>query len=190
MKKIIVLAVLLFTAQLFGCAGQTEEADEPAAGKFQNNAPAISSETDDSQHSMPETEVLPQPAPETELSDAVTADGYYSAATGISSADVENYAVKIRQQFLDHDWLALSSEISYPITLSEVTYNNSEDFLDASESFADNLDETFFSSLEAENCREMFCSWEGIMLGEAGQVWIAEVSQELKITGINGMLIN
>ena len=46
-----------------------------------------------------------------------------------------------------------------------------------------------FLSLEAENCREMFCSWEGIMLGEAGQVWIAEVSQELKITGINGMLI-
>ena len=96
--------------------------------------------------------------------------------------------------FLEHDWPAISSEISYPITISDITYNNSADFLDASDSFASSLEEDFFSVLEQEDCIEMFCNWEGIMLGETGQIWISEVldaesrSQGLKIVAVNGML--
>ena len=120
-------------------------------------------------------------------------DSYYSAATNISRADVESYAAWVRQQFLEQDWSGISSELSYPITISDITYNNSTDFLEASNSFDSNLDEAFFSALEEEDCAEMFCSWEGIMLGETGQVWIGEVldaelhSQGLKIIAVNGL---
>ena len=56
-----------------------------------------------------------------------------------------------------------------------------------------NLQEAFFSALE-EDCVEMFCNWEGIILGENGEVWISEVldeefaSQGLKIIAIYGIL--
>lgn len=120
-------------------------------------------------------------------------DSYYSAATDLSRSDVENYAARIRQLFLEHDWSAISSEISYPITISDTIYNNSADFIDASDSFESGLEEDFFSAIKKEDCTEMFCSWEGIMLGENGQIWISEVldaefhSQGLKIIAVNGM---
>lgn len=124
----------------------------------------------------------------------MTTDSSYSAATGIPAAEVERYAAQVRQQFLKHDWTAVSAEISYPITIADVTYNNSTDFLNAAGSFEGNLDEAFFSALESEDCVEMFCNFEGIMIGENGQVWIAEVldesftSQGLKIIAVNGLL--
>lgn len=125
---------------------------------------------------------------------ATAADSYYSAATDLSRWDVENYAARVRQLFLEHDWSAISSEISYPITISDTVYNNSADFINASGSFESSLEEDFFSVIEKEDCTEMFCSWEGIMLGETGQIWIGEVpdaesrSQGLKIIAVNGML--
>lgn len=119
---------------------------------------------------------------------------YYRVATNISSAEVELYAAQVRQQFLIQDWSAISSEISYPITIADVTYENSEDFLNASNSFNSNLNENFLTAIENEDCVEMFCNYEGIMIGESGQIWIGEVlnadfsSQGLKITAINGLL--
>ncbi|MDE6389419.1 MAG: hypothetical protein K2L82_16685 [Lachnospiraceae bacterium] len=121
-------------------------------------------------------------------------DSYYSVATDIPSSDVESYAARVKQLFLQHDWSAISAEISYPITISDITYNNGAEFLDASNSFDSNLEAAFFSALEKEDCKEMFCNWEGIMLGEGGQIWISEVldaeftSQGLKITAVNGLL--
>lgn len=117
--------------------------------------------------------------------------GFYRVATGISSVDVERYAAQVRQQFLAHDWTAVASEIAYPVAISGVTYSSSAAFLEASENFDGNLDDAFFSALEAEDCVEMFCNYQGIMLGETGQVWIGEVldeslaSQGLKIIAVN-----
>lgn len=54
------------------------------------------------------------------------------------------------------------------------------------------IDEDFIKAIEAESCRDLFCNWQGIMLGETGQIWIGDVydetqtSHELKVTGING----
>ena len=85
--------------------------------------------------------------------------GFYRAATSITAADVERYAVQVRQQFLARDWPAVASELSYPITISDVTYDNSEAFLEASGSFDDNLADDFFTALEGEDCKEMFCNY-------------------------------
>ena len=123
-----------------------------------------------------------------------TDNDYYRVATNISSAEVERYAAQVRQQFLVQDWSAISSEIAYPITISDKTYENSEDFLKASSSYGSNLNKDFLTAVENEDCVEMFCNYEGIMLGESGQIWIGEVlnadfsSQGLKIIAVNGLL--
>lgn len=123
-----------------------------------------------------------------------TDNDYYRVATNISSAEVERYAAQVRQQFLVQDWSAISSEIAYPITISDKTYENSEDFLKASSSFGSNLNKDFLTAVEKKDCVKMFCNYEGIMLGESGQIWIGEVlnadfsSQGLKIIAVNGLL--
>lgn len=52
------------------------------------------------------------------------------------------------------------------------------------EAIADSTEEDFYDSIEKETCTEMFCNWQGIMLGN-GEIWIAEIDGELKVTAIN-----
>lgn len=180
--------------------------DNAASGLETGNNPDIIDSTDGEKtdvYSQPEenstipdnTVDSPQnTSPQSEENKPTADSNYYRAATGISSAEVEQYAAQVRQQFLAQDWSAISAEIAYPITISDITYENSEDFLNASGSFGNNLDEAFLSAVEREDCVEMFCNYEGIMIGESGQIWISEVlntdfsSQGLKITAINGLL--
>ena len=47
--------------------------------------------------------------------------------------------------------------------------------------------------IAAESCREMFFNYQGIMMGETGQVWIASVDNgagewELKVIALNGLI--
>ncbi|MDE7322630.1 MAG: hypothetical protein K2N73_07815 [Lachnospiraceae bacterium] len=174
-----------------------KENDLPAEEYSDDNA-AVSVETGNSPVSInsTDTENIGELSQRTtaQQEEGITADnGYYSIATDIPSNEVEHYAANVRQQFLDHDWSAISSEISYPITISGVTYNSGTDFLDACSNVDSNLNNAFFSALESEDCVEMFCNYEGIMMGETGQIWIGEVldadftSQGLKIIGINGL---
>ncbi len=191
MKKISVFLFLLLSICLWGCSAPAAEMNESAppvpkeAAAPETEAPAA--EAPDDSQSL---------APKEEESITTTDSDYYSIATDMSSAVVENYADQIKQQFLQHDWPAISEEIAYPITISGVTYNNSTEFLAASKSFDSSLDEAFFEALEEEDCKEMFCSWQGIMLGETGQIWIGEVldeenaSQGLMITAVNDLLKN
>ena len=167
----------------------TEDADTA-------NADTTNADTEDADTANADTEGVPD-IPQSVVSqpeDGTIADsGCYRVATSISSVEVERYAAQVRQQFLAHDWTAVASEIAYPVTISDITYSSSAAFLEASENFEGNLDEAFFSALEAEDCIEMFCNYQGIMLGETGQVWIGEVldenlvSQGLKIIAINGL---
>lgn len=172
-KTVVILFILLLSVQISGCSNK--QPDLPV-----QDFSLIEEKTD--HYSQPEE------------NNPITDNNYYQAATSISSADVELYAAQVRQQFLMQDWSAISSEISYPITISDITYENSEDFLNASNRFGSNLNEAFLTAIENEDCVEMFCNYEGIMIGESGQIWISEVlnadfsSQGLKITAINGLL--
>lgn len=162
----------------------TEDADTANAGT--EDADTANADTEH----MPD---IPQSVASQPEAGTITDSGCYRVATSISSVEVERYAAQVRQQFLAHDWTAVASEIAYPVTISDITYSSSAAFLEASENFEGNLDEAFFSALEAEDCIEMFCNYQGIMLGETGQVWIGEVldenlvSQGLKIIAINGL---
>lgn len=202
MKKLSVLLFILLSTQLYGCSNRTPEINETVSTISEADSPELeipSTEGGDSaavQNTEAETTdaSVQNEVSQPEESSTAADDGYYSVATNISRNDVESYAAQVRQQFLECDWSAISAEISYPVTISDITCNNSTDFLEASQSFDGNLDEAFFSALEEEDCVDMFCNWEGIMLGETGQVWIGEVldeqfnSQGLKIIAVNGLL--
>lgn len=210
MKKISILLVLLFSVQLSGCSNKqpdppvqefslTEEnglKESPTTVEVFRDETAVSAaEPENRSESIDRADgAKTDPPSQPEENNPGTGNDSYRAATDISSAEVEQYAAQVRQQFLTQDWSAISSEISYPITISGITYENGEDFLNASDSFGSNLNDAFLTAVKEEDCVEMFCNYEGIMIGESGQIWIGEVlnadlsSQGLKITAINGLL--
>lgn len=122
------------------------------------------------------------------MSETTDNPNYYQICTALSKEEVEAFASKVKQQILSHNWADIAEEIAYPITVGDITYENKEEF--ASGDFDDILDDAFMKAIEAESCKNMFCNWQGIMLG-TGQLWISEVlnddlsSQGLKITAIN-----
>ncbi len=199
MKKLFILLLILLSTQLYGCSKHTAE-PKPTSETTKTvlstpEVPSTQPETlliEKNNTNETDTSTFIQDIPlQSEETISAIDDNYYHAATSIPRSEVESYAARIKQLFLEHDWTTISSEISYPITISGTTYNNSTDFLAASDKFEENLKESFFSAIEKEDCTEMFCNWEGIMLGESGQIWIGEVlntdltSQGLKIIAIN-----
>lgn len=125
---------------------------------------------------------------EESLESQSTQDFYWMC--NFSKDEVEDFAKEVKQQILDYDWEGLSEKILYPITIGEMTYETKEKF--AAEEFT--FDDRFRKLLQEESCEDMFCNWQGMMLGETGQVWISEFlnedlsSQGLKVYGINGLL--
>lgn len=194
MKRLSALLFILLSIQICGCSDRGSKVEEsvPPVAESQESETREPEEVPDDSDDLP---VGPEKAaPQEEEPVTTTADDYYRVATNKSSADVESYAAIVKQQFLQQDWPAIAEEIAYPITISDTTYDSSAEFLDASRSFDSSLDEDFFAALEEEDCREMFCNWQGIMLGETGQIWINEVldeeytSQGFMITAINDLI--
>lgn len=120
---------------------------------------------------------------------SAVSEDYYEVATSLSADEVEAFALDIKEEILSGDWTTLSEKIAYPITIDGITLNGSSDFLELD--INGNVNQEFVDGINAESCREMFCNYQGIMMGETGQIWFTSVeggSGELKIIGINGML--
>lgn len=117
-------------------------------------------------------------------------EDYYEVATSISASEVEKFALGIKEDVLSGDWASLSEKIAYPISIDGFTLYESSDFMELD--FDEKLSQEFVNAISSESCREMFCNWQGIMMGPTGQIWFAGVDEgsgmwELKIIGINGM---
>lgn len=116
-------------------------------------------------------------------------DDYYSACTSYTKAEVETFAKTVKQQILDKNWEGLSENISYPIRVGGVFYSNKMAFLE--QDFDAAFSEEYYDAIEKESCVDMFCNYQGIMMGETGQLWLAGVwddateSVRLKIIAIN-----
>ena len=120
-----------------------------------------------------------------------TEEDYYMTSTGVTAEEVEQFAEEIKNDILKHDWEALSEKLSYPIAINGTTVNNREDFLKLDIDVK--LNQEFVEAVRAETCRKMFCYWQGVMMGDAGQIWFGNVDNgtgtwELSIIGINNML--
>lgn len=100
-------------------------------------------------------------------------ENFYGVCTSYSKEEVEDFAKNVRQLVLARDWEKVGKLISYPIEVGGWTFDSGEEF--AKGEFEDCLDESFFAAIEQETCEEMFCNWEGIMMGD-GQIWIGTCS--------------
>lgn len=120
-----------------------------------------------------------------------TPEDFYMVATSLPASEVEGFAMDIKKNIQDSDWAALSEKISYPITMCGVVINNASDLLEMN--INNTIREDFVAAIQAEECQQMFCNWQGIYMGSAGQIWIGSIVDEnenstLKIIGINEML--
>ena len=178
------LFVLLCSFMLVGCGntedtGNVEEVTESAT--VQADATEETADTTEEAATTEETPTTEQVSAteEVEVSDEGAteeqtdgASDYYAVCTSYSKEELEAFAQKVKDYILNKDWESLAGTVSYPITVGDATCSNAEDFkkLAFDEIFTDN----FYTALENESCKDMFCNYEGIMLGD-GQVWIVEV---------------
>lgn len=119
-----------------------------------------------------------------------TSSDFYMVATSKSAEEVEAFAANIRNLIVKKDWSAFAEQMNYPFVMDGNTVENSSDFLALD--LDGRLNQAFVDAIEAESCKEMFCNYQGIMMGN-GEVWIADVQNsdgdfELKVFAINGML--
>lgn len=186
MKKRILwrmTAALLCLCLLAGCGGGSHLGQEPEQTSAPGSNAAPEGNASDGAQSSEQTGGEDGAAP--------TEENYYQVCTSFSAEEVEEYARMVRAQFLARDWKALSEALAYPITIDGERYEDSAAFLAADLDGA--VGEDFLAALEKESCRRMFCSWQGIMLGSGGQVWIGETtdgegSKALKVIEVNGMV--
>lgn len=170
-----------------GLETETDSMDDDIEDKAENNEPAGNDAADN--HETANNEKAAD-GENTQGTDSGS-QNIYEVCTSVPKAEVEAFAAQVKQQIVSHDWKGLSGNISYPITVGDTTYQNSDEF--AAGNFEDSLSQKFVDAVEAETCTDMFCNWQGIMLGN-GEVWISEVlnddssSQGLKVTAINGMV--
>lgn len=135
-----------------------------------------------------EMEMIPQ---EEMIEELPVREDFYEVATSMPADEVEEFAMSIKADVLNHDWETLSEKIVYPISIDGFVLNGSSDFMELD--FDRKLSQEFVDAIRLEGCREMFCNGQGIMMGNTGQIWLSGVDEgtgtwELKIIGINGML--
>ncbi len=96
----------------------------------------------------------------------------YSSITTMESAEVEDFAMKVRQAYLDEDWSTISEMIEYPITINEETIDSAKDF----QAFMKDkkIDGSSRKAMEAETCKDMFTNFQGICMAD-GDIWFLDV---------------
>lgn len=110
---------------------------------------------------------------------------YYSACTIFSKAEVEDFALTVKEQIMDKDWEGLAENIAYPITIADKTYSDKASFVE--ENWDHIFPANFYNSLDEEGCIDLECSSDGIVLAN-GLVIIGQIEESdtdvLKITSI------
>lgn len=97
---------------------------------------------------------------------------FYSAATDLSKAHVERFALEVRRSILEQDWQALAQYASFPLTVDSDVCADAEALIAmATERFTG---EEFVNDIIAETCEEMFSRYQGISMA-GGRIWIADV---------------
>lgn len=177
-KRMIMLLLAALVGMLSGCGSQKEAEGEKTT---------VSEEKKDTQEEKnAQGDVEENAISNSEDSTDSGNPDIYGVCTSIPKADVEAFAARVKSQILKQDLAGLSENIAYPITVGKTEYASAQEFKKGDIKFS----QDFLDGLEKESCRDMFCNWQGISLGD-GKVWISEVlnedlsSQGIKITAIN-----
>ena len=107
-------------------------------------------------------------------SDLNAEDNAYSGVTTLNKNEVEEFASKARQAYLDEDWKTISEMIRYPITMyPDVKVNNSQEFLSyMSDKVVAKEDR---AEMEEEDCKDLFANGQGICMA-TGSIWFLDVN--------------
>ena len=101
-------------------------------------------------------------------------DNAYSGVTTLNKAEVEAFASKARQAYLDEDWETLSAMIRYPITMyPDVKVNDAEEFLSYMSDKV--VSESDRAAMEEEDCNDLFFNGQGICMA-SGSVWFLDAN--------------
>ena len=111
-----------------------------------------------------------------------TAWDHYAQVTDYSVENVENTAMFIRKYILEKDWEALRRMVNFKVTVQGEEVTDWQTFVYWMEIYALNPD--LRARLEQEDCRAMFCNWQGISMAD-GLIWINQESEGLRITAVN-----
>jgi len=141
------------------------------------------------ENSIVESSLKPtsEPVAETE-----TPTDYYKIATGKTAREVETFARTVKETLLAKDFEKMSELVAYPITIDGERIESQEEFLNMD--YGSKVNPKFLKNVEKASYEQMFCNWQGIMLGDIGSVWIAEVldgdltSMGLKVIALNDLV--
>ena len=140
---------------------------------------------------MPTEEPTAEPTG-TAVPESTTPADYYKVATGKTAREVEDFAGLVKETLLAKDFVKMSELVAYPIMIAGERIESPEEFLNMD--FGAKVNPKFLENVEEASCEQMFCNWQGIMLGETGSVWIAEVlsgdlsSEGLKVIALNDLV--
>ena len=117
---------------------------------------------------------------------APTPEDHYRLATTQSAETIETFAKVVRSNILTENWTALADKIQYPISIEGHDVKDQEAFVTLMEETVPGSH--FLLGMEYESCTAMFCSQQGICMGD-DLIWINETwDRKLKITAINHLL--
>lgn len=188
MKKKLVIAITITVLCMGLCAcGDDDMSDTPVPEPISTQTMEQVKETTVSAQESMETESIQpeseQPKPESmEVTEETTAPDFYSGWTARDSAEVEAFAVDVRENIVNGEWEELSEKLSYPITIGVVTYYDREAFLD--DSWNDIFTEDFLHAVEQDDCMELPSNENGCSIAE-GCVYIFDRGENLAITRIS-----
>ncbi|MBP3735966.1 MAG: hypothetical protein J6I56_03015 [Lachnospiraceae bacterium] len=174
-------------------AAQAEAQADLQAGSQENEQGQLQEQVQakpQEQEQQQEQETAPAAAQEQAEKEAAPAEGmpddFYRKATSLSADDVEAFADTLKDLMLRGDIKALTGYISFPLTIDDVTYKSLFGLMGLD--YSAGIRQTFIDALSAEDCREMTCTENGILMGENGEIRIQEVNGQLKVVEISGLL--
>ena len=116
---------------------------------------------------------------------------YYTGVTAMDKLAVEQFAVMVRDLYLNEDWAGMAEHLRFPVNINGVSIDSADAFLAyMQDKTADVSDRT---EMILEDCHDMFFNGQGICMG-AGEVWLLDpnyMSDEepvLQILSLNGIV--
>lgn len=106
----------------------------------------------------------------------------------ITEAELQVFALSVRDDILNGKWDNVASAIAFPITVGGKEFASAEEFL--KEDWDGHFSETWLAQLRNDDCMSMEMTDGAYMIGEEGNVWIAVVelddgTQKTAVIAIN-----
>ncbi|WP_312430019.1 hypothetical protein [Lacrimispora sp.] len=188
MKNFIKSALILTILTTLVACGPKE--DKQASDPSSEIASKVALETSESATAGHTEDESPTTSNKDTASMETTGKGAdYSVFTDISAEEVQRFAEAVKTDVIASDWADLSEKISYPITIGTNTFDSADEFtafdLDSL------LTEDYKAAIAGTDTTALFANYQGAMLGERGEMWIAEVLDDsltslgLKVIAIN-----